>query len=129
MEQQVSFVLAEDIQVTEPGSLFEGNLGFKMIMTDWGTTNEEELKNNEKEMIWWNWACLQLHLGGMISSVSARWSSRSARMVFVLVVNNVSPHCYAVVKKAAAVIALYRIFCIKIHKIVFLGFFLVRIEE
>lgn len=48
MEQEVSFELAEDIQVTEPASLFEGNLGFKMIMADRGTTNQEELKNNEK---------------------------------------------------------------------------------
>lgn len=30
MEQEVSFELAEDIQVTEPASLFEGNLKWQI---------------------------------------------------------------------------------------------------
>lgn len=37
MEQQVSFELYDDIQVTKPASLFEGKLGFKIIMMDHGT--------------------------------------------------------------------------------------------
>ena len=48
MEQQMSFELYEDMQVTEPTSLFEGNLGFKMVMMDWGATKQEELKNIKK---------------------------------------------------------------------------------
>ena len=50
MDYQVSFALAVDIQVSEPARLFEDNLVFKVTMTEWGT-NQEEVKNNEKETI------------------------------------------------------------------------------
>lgn len=46
----MSFALAVDIQVSEPARLFEDNVVFKVTMTEWGT-NQEEVKNNEREMI------------------------------------------------------------------------------
>lgn len=50
-------------------------------MTDIGT-NQEEVKNKANEMILQNSVGPPLRLGGIISSMSTRGSSRAAQMVF-----------------------------------------------
>lgn len=52
-------------------------------MTDIGT-NQEEVKNKANEMILQNSVGPPLRLGGIISSMSTRGSSRAAQMVFFL---------------------------------------------
>lgn len=48
-DYQASFALAVDIQISEPARLFYDNLVFKVIMTVWGTDQEEVEKKMKKK--------------------------------------------------------------------------------
>lgn len=54
---------------------------YKVFMTNCGT-HQEEVKNNADEMILQNSVALPLRLGGIVSSMNTRGSSRNAQMVF-----------------------------------------------